>query len=394
MTTHPTLGSLDDGLSQSHARTEKRKEDVGHGIPPSNPLSARDLLKFRQDLELGYGLFQEITGLDLTELNRYRRQRGSDKPNVTPEAAQRITRCRQALQFALEITAGDHDKAVDWLYAPSPIFEGKSPIDLAAKKAGFAKIESVITQMRALTTAGVATKKEEPPKSHSEPSSVVVPRENPAPVPAVLKLVPSLPTTVSSTYTPRGLARAKPSAPIVIPKASEFAIQVPVSPAAPPVTEPQEKPPTPAASVITQASTPNETANIQVPRDRHVLRNPERVTIEASHVVRETRKKIVVHPVQEEFAAGAESFPVFQGVDPDARLFRLKPRLQPLLEKNKMSVKALGDKLLAQGFTQFKTQTLASRIANSYTWATWREVVAIAGLFKVNPYELADRPER
>lgn len=349
----------------------------------SPSFSVRDLLKFRSDLELGYGLFEEITGLDLAELNRYRRQRGGAKPNVSPEAAQRIARCQQAFQFALEITAGDDDKAVDWLYAPSPIFDGKSPIDLAPKKTGFAKIENVITQMRSLAGAGgmadarEKAKVEAPPENPPTPSAVATPREvlsAPVLIPSASMLAPSSGATVSASYTPKGLARAKPSAPTVPVKVPEPVFQKAASSAAPVQPMPCEHPP---ASV--DSTTGNKISDgspkIQVPRDRHLRSSSERVTIEASHSVRETWKKIVVYPVQEKCPDNIGLLPAYPGIELDARLFRIKTRLQPLLEKEQMSIKELGTKLLERGLVQFKSETLASRISNSYTWATWREVL-------------------
>lgn len=395
-----------------NAHVEKKRAGGSHGILLSNPLSVRDLLKFRHDLELGYGLFQEITGLDLNELNRYRRQRGGAKPTISEEAAQRIARCQKALQFALEITAGDHEKAVDWLYAPSPIFDGKSPIDLAPKKNGFAKIETVILQMRALA-GGTGTR--EPPVSKTMPARIAPPHANPAtstpgsaahqtggptaPTPAPMNITPvrptPLPVSTSAISGPKGLARARDKGAKVVGPVSAFLLQVarePVRKTAPEIT---------ASVASTAPETSNESSSQAIsPHLPGVSVKPPEATSSASLPPAPIKKS----DSSDEQSDGnpiaftqsspiPSSLPAFSGIDPNARLFRLKPRLQPLLKQNGMSVKTLGEKLLERGLTQFKTQTLSSRIANSYTWATWREVVEIAALLSVNPHELAGTPE-
>lgn len=46
-------------------------------------LSVRALFEFRENLELGDGLFQAITGVDAKDLMAFRRGRLKDKPVIT-----------------------------------------------------------------------------------------------------------------------------------------------------------------------------------------------------------------------------------------------------------------------------------------------------------------------
>lgn len=54
-----------------------------------------------------------------------------------------------------------------------------------------------------------------------------------------------------------------------------------------------------------------------------------------------------------------------------------------------LTLTRLSELLLAAGYTQFAVKTLASRIENQYSYATWNEVVGMAKITNRDPYWLA-----
>lgn len=110
-----------------------------------------DVMAFKAELELSSEAFREITGINV---HRYRRGRLCDPLNISQDAIDAVTRCRRAYVLAIEL-CGDRDRALDWLYAESPMFDGEAPIGIADRPEGLASIERTLATLRAVALAHV-----------------------------------------------------------------------------------------------------------------------------------------------------------------------------------------------------------------------------------------------
>lgn len=130
----------------------------------------RALLRFRDELELGDGLFHEITGIEASQLFSYRRGKLTERPRIALAALARVERCRAALKLAMELT-GDEEKSLDWLYAESSSFSGKSPIDLTINEAGLKFLNAYIEKLRAAVGSIAPVEQSHPPALPAQPVS-------------------------------------------------------------------------------------------------------------------------------------------------------------------------------------------------------------------------------
>ncbi|PTY03660.1 hypothetical protein DB347_20725 [Opitutaceae bacterium EW11] len=236
----------------------------------SQPANVRDLLKFRDALEMGDGLFAEVTGLEVVTLFAFRRGKLKERPQIASAAVDRIARCREALALAKELGGGDEEKSLDWLYADSPTFGGRSPIDLTVSDAAFEVVRGYVARLRAAVLAAA---------------------------------VPTAPPPQVQTKGPE---------------------------------EPPEEPPV-------------------VPADA-------------------AEKSRLAPP---------------KGIAPGDRVFRVKEPLARVRERRpELTLKKISVLMTERGFKQFGSSAYMSRVANSYTWLTWEEVVAMAEALEVDPTEL------
>lgn len=265
---------------------------------PESPrqLTLPQLLEVRERFEMGDGLFREITGIEVSRIFAYRRGKLKERPGVGPEAVARINRCEEFLRLAIELT-GNQDKALDWLYAESPTFGGRSPIDLTINDAAAEVVRGYISKLRAA--------------------------------------VSSKPPTPAEAFPTRTSPVSEPAPPLA---------RVP-APSRPAALRPSSKNAVPAEKSIQNTAT---STNLPQP----TCAPPS-------------------------------------GVLPSHRIFRLK---EPLAEiraaRPDLTLKRISEMMTERGYKQFASGSYMSRLANSYTWATWDEVVALADALGVSPRQL------
>lgn len=281
---------------------------------PSSPISVPQVLHLREQFEMGDGLFREITGIDVSALFGYRRGKLKERPTITETASARVKRCKELLDLATELT-GSEEKALDWIYAESPTFGGRSPTDLTVSEAAVEVVRVYVAKVRAAVAAQTVTVQ--------EAKTVGSPR---AKDPAA--------TTTNKTAT-RKLSPA-------ISKPTKAAI-------------PLEAPLVLPVVSLDRASAPVADA---VPLNASVA--PQRAPVPPP------------------------------GVAPDARIFRLKESLAKIrASRPELTLRKISELMANRGRQQFASSSYMSRLANSYTWATWGEVVAMADALRVAPEELA-----
>lgn len=270
----------------------------------TQPADARALLQFREQLELGDGLFREITGIDASTLFAYRRGKLKERPKISSSALARVERCKVAHEIAMELTR-DEEKALDWLHAESPAWGGKSPVDLTVSDSGLGLLQSYIEKLRA--AVGAATSAPKPAAPVPEPARVPV-----APPPPVV------------------------------------AIKAPVEGKSPP------------RAAETSATPPKEAPQSRAEEFKVEVSNP-----------------------------GAPSEAPPAGVSPGERVFRLKDPLAKIrAARPELTLKLIGAQMAERGFSQYEKSSYVSRVSNSYAWATWAEVVAMAEVLGVSPQGL------
>jgi hypothetical protein len=144
------------------------------------------------------------------------------------------------------------------------------------------------------------------------------------------------------------------------------------------VAKPAAPPPAAAAAPVQVQAAPLKTplAAVSLPpaaaAPKPVEKSPEPIAAQASA------------------PATSSSIPPPPGVDPDKRLFRIKERLVAARAGTPgLTLTKLSELMLAAGYTQFAVKTLASRIENQYSYATWNEVVGMAKITQRDPYWLA-----
>ena len=165
-------------------------------------------------------------------------------------------------------------------------------------------------------------------------------------------------------------------------RAAAAAPQAPAPvPPKPPVAKPVSTPP-PAKSVIVQAQ-------VLAPARTSPAIVPVQAAIPPSKPEEKKPEPIAVQPIQPAKPTSGSIVPP-PGIDPDKRLFRIKDRLVAARAGTPgLTLTKLSELMLAEGYTQFAVKTLASRIENQYSYATWNEVVGMAKLTQRDPYWLA-----
>ncbi len=297
------------------------------------PADVRALLEFREKMELGDVLFHEITGLEASQLFAYRRGKLKERPSISSLHLARVERCKAAMQLALELT-NDEEKALDWLYTESPTFHGKSPIDLTINVAGLEFLHGYIGKLRAAVQEASSTR-----------SATAITQPEPV-VPAAQKSIPAV-VVDSPPAAPTQLAKTVP-VPVSTEKSAAAAKEIPVATERP-KKDRQEKTPI---------------------RDET---KPSRVTLSDT---------------SDSTAAKTPSAPP-EGVAPDDRVFRLRDPLKKIrAARPELTLKVIGGLMVKRGFKQYESTSYMSRVSNSYAWATWEEVVAMAEALEVDPKEL------
>lgn len=293
-------------------------------------ISIPELLQFRDDLELGDGLFQEITGVSVSALFAYRRGRLKEKPKISPDAFRRIERAREVLQLGLELNA-DHEKALDWVYTESPNLDGRSPIDLTVSDAALETVRIYIAKLRA--AVGAIAK-----SSYAQASKTA---EGPKP-------------------SPPDTRRPQPS------QISPSDVGAPSS----------QNPPSAISQQLVRKNADSK---------KKTQTNDESSNGEPNIV----SKKIPKSSATTKPPRTAPQPP--PGISLGVRVFRIKEPLAKLRAlKPAVSLKTISQAMVKRGFKQFSSPSYMSRLANSYTWATWEEVVAIAGILDVSPTDLGN----
>lgn len=360
-------------------------------------LSVRALFEFRENLELGDGMFQAITGVEAKDLMAFRRGRLKEKPVITPQASERIEQCKKAFDLAREF-CGDQDRALDWFYADAPAFGGKSPIDLTLTLGGLEKIQAFIDVLRkavAGTNGDNSRKAAEPPTSANprpagpdplpeKPSLPVIAisaKTKPADIeitPKNLLAIPAVPAKSASvalggvaarttSYVPGGMARSRAQA-LVRPEISSVET----------TSEKSSATLTPTASIGAQAN-PSPTSD--------ATHKPEPVAADSPPQSVTAPPEAVPPPPNPSPSRALATPPT--GVATEKRIFLLKEPFTRLREKKPdLTLKEISAAMLERGCSRFAVQTHASRLVKSYTWATWTEVANLAEILDADPYDL------
>lgn len=139
----------------------------------------------------------------------------------------------------------------------------------------------------------------------------------------------------------------------------------------------------PKTSAQADLISPTDATNVQPapvpPGLKPIPIRPEKKTVEASGGLQDS--DTVSNPLR------APSPPV--GVSPEDRIFRIKEPLAKIRAlRPELTLKRISEMMTERGHKQFASSSYMSRLANSYTWATWSEVVALAGALGVSPQEL------
>ncbi len=296
------------------------------GVPDTSiKADVRALLRFRDELELGDGLFYEITGIEASELFAYRRGKVKERPMISAAASARVERCRAAMKLAMELTQNE-ERALDWLYAESPTFGGKCPVDMTISEAGLQFLKAYIDKLRAAVTSA----------SQSTQNAI---------------------STLQNASVPH--ARETSGAPQNVPREAPVAERKPVSPG---ISTFAKSTPT-AANIANVLATPLVTASSE----------PSQSAPKASASLE----------------AGPPPPP--DGVNAGERVFRLKEPLARIRDgRPEITLKNIAQRMVARGFAQYEKPSYMSRVANSYAWVTWEEVVAMAEVLQVDPGVLGE----
>jgi hypothetical protein len=153
-----------------------------------------ELIRFKNDLDLGPEAFAEMTGVSF---GRIRRGRVSGEVALSPEQVAVIGRARRLLELALGL-CGNREAALEWIYAPAPSLGKRAPIDLTITDIAFGRVERLIDTLKNATLASAsapASREPLPPLAVVAKEEIKVARQ---PVLAVAEAVVTNPPAATS----------------------------------------------------------------------------------------------------------------------------------------------------------------------------------------------------